>query len=37
MYFKDKAYYVKKVKYYLGLAFTAILFDAIVLLCFVLA
>lgn len=37
MNFKDKAYYVNKVKHYLGLALTAIVFDAIVLLCFVLA
>lgn len=37
MYFKDKAYYVNKVKYYLGLALTAIIFDAFIALCFVLA
>lgn len=32
MYFKDKRYYIAKVKYILGLAVSAILFDAIVLL-----
>lgn len=32
MNFKDKAYYVNKVKYYLGLALSAILFDAILVL-----
>ena len=37
MYFKDKAYYINKAKYYLGLVFTAVIFAAIIVLCFVLA
>lgn len=37
MYFKDKAYYVNKVKNYLGLALTAIIVDIALALCFVLA
>lgn len=37
MNFKDKAYYVNKAKYYLGLTLTAIVMDAIIVLCFIFA
>lgn len=37
MYFKDKAYYLKKAKEYAGLAISATLFVAFVILMFVLA
>lgn len=33
MYFKDKAYYVDKIKYYLGMTLTVIGFDAAIFLC----
>ena len=36
MNFKDKKYYINKIKYYAGLLLTALLFDAIILLMFVL-
>ena len=32
MYFKNRNYYVAKVKYYLGLIATALLFDAMIIL-----
>lgn len=37
MYFKDKHYYIAKVKEYLGMALTALLFDAVIIMCIVLA
>lgn len=37
MYFKDKAYYVNKVKDFLGMALSALIFDAFIVLLFVLA
>ena len=35
MNFKDKKYYINKVKYYAGLTLTALLFDALLILMFV--
>ena len=32
MNFKDKAYYVNKIKYYLGLTLSALVFDAILII-----
>lgn len=37
MYFKDKAYYVNKAKYYLGMTLMLLAFDAFIALMFVLA
>lgn len=31
MNFKDRKYYIAKIKYYLGLAVTALMFDALLL------
>lgn len=36
MYFKDKAYYVNKVKNFLGMALTVLIFDAFIVLLFAL-
>ena len=35
--FKDRQYYINKIKYYAGLALTALLFDAMMFLIIILA
>lgn len=37
MKFKDKAYYVNKIKCYLGLTLAAVIFDAMIMLCLIFA
>lgn len=34
--FKDRLYYINKIKYYLGLAATALLFDLVIILVLIL-